>query len=399
MKSLSLLAVALLAAQAPAHAQDKPAASQAAVWPPKLTFGNGTELSATGNYAYDFNEFSGDGYGNAATRFEDDHDWRRKEFGLSLKRKGVYDFGASFDFHAKTWMDVALRVESKALLGHDAGKFRVGHMKLPLGFEGNTATRNASFMENSLATQAFYQGRRIGVDWAFERPHYLLNAGYYGQDLQGNNNGNTLAARAAWTPFKQAGHVLHMGVSATEEHPDGEINGLGVQVLPSVRWRAKPEASLTNVRLVDSGTLTRVDRIRRHGVEALWIQGPYSLQGEYLRQKTDRDGGLPSYSADGFYLSGSWLLTGESRTYAGGNVSNPKPKTGYGAVELLARYSQIDLDGDGIAGGREHNWTLGANWYLRQNFKFQANYVRADAERGAFSASPRVFELRAQLSF
>ena len=70
---------------------------------------------------------------------------------------------------------------------------------------------------------------------------------------------------------------------------------------------------------------------------------------------------------------------------------------GYGAIELLARYSRIDLDSDGIAGGREHNWTLGANWYLTPYFKFQANYVKSDATRGAFSADPSVFQLRAQM--
>ena len=80
-------------------------------------------------------------------------------------------------------------------------------------------------------------------------------------------------------------------------------------------------------------------------------------------------------------------------------MANPKPAGKYGAVELLARYSRIDLDTDGIAGGRQQDWALGANWYLSRYFKFQANHVWADAERGAFSASPRVFELRAQLSF
>ncbi|KAF1716104.1 OprO/OprP family phosphate-selective porin [Pseudoxanthomonas wuyuanensis] len=398
MKPVSALTLALLALPACAAAQDAgSAAAHGSIWPPKYTFGNGTELAATGNFGYDFNAFSGNGYGNAA--LDDDHDWRRREFGLTLKRKGVYDFVAVFDFQPKTWSDVALRLESKALLGRDAGRFRIGQMKLPLGFEGNTSTRNGSLMENSLPTQAFYQGRRIGVDWAFERPRYLLNAGYYGQDLQGNNNGSTAAARAAWIPFNAAGQVLHLGVSASEERPESEINGLGVRVLPSVRWRAKPEASLTAVRLVDSGTLTQVDRIRRSGLEALWIRGPYSLQGEYLRQRTQRDAGLPSYSADGFYLFGSWLLTGGSRPYSGGNVGNPKPAGKHGALELLARYSSIDLDSDGIAGGRQRNWTLGANWYLHQNFKFQANYVRVDAERGQASADPHAFELRGQFSF
>lgn len=402
MKIASLPALALGLATVfatTAHAGEA-AGVQAKAWPPRLVFGNGTELAATGNYGYDLNRFSGQGYGTAATTFEDDEDFRRKEFGLSLKRKGYYDFAAAYDFQAETWMDVALRVESKPLFGRDVGKLRIGQFKLPVGFEGYTSTRAGAFLENSLPTQAFYESRRVGAEWAFERPAYLWNLGYFfDADLQGNNPGSTVAMRAAWTPRKQAGHVLHLGVSASEERPDSEINGRGELILPSVRWRAKPEASLTAVRLVDSGTLSRVDRIRRGGVEALWIEGPWSLQGEYLRQSTERDAGLPGYSADGYYLFGSWLLTGESRAYSAGNVSNPQPAHGYGAWELLARYSHIDLDSDGIRGGRESNWTLGVNAYFSKYFRLQANYVRVDAKRAGLSADPRVMELRAQFYF
>ena len=393
---LSTLALSLLAVHAGARADE--GRTTAAAWPPKITFADGTELSLGGNLQYDLNRFSGEGYNGAA--LEDDDAWRRQEIGVTLKRKGVYDFGATFDFEAKTWNDVALRLETKALFGHDAGKVRIGQMKLPLGFEGNTGTRHVSMLEPSLPTQAFYQGRRSGIDWAFERAHYIANVGYFFEsDLQGNNKGDTAAFRLAWTPRKAAGDVLHLGIAGSQERPVSEVNGLGATVYPSVRWRAKPEASLTGVRLVDSGTLTRVDQIERMGLEALWIHGPWSLQGEYLRQETTRELGLPSYSADGGYVLGSWLVTGESRGYSGGNVSNPKPKGKYGALELLARYSRIDLDSDGIAGGREHNWTLGANWYLTPYFKFQANYVRSDATRGAFSADPSVFQLRAQMHF
>ena len=392
----STLALALLCVHAGARADD--GKTTASAWPPKIAFAGGTELSLGGNLQYDAATFSGEGYAGAA--LEDDDAWRRQEIGLTLRRKGVYDFGATFDFQAKTWSDVALRLETKALFGRDAGKLRIGQMKVPLGFEGNTGTRAVSFLEASLPTQAFYENRRSGIDWAFERERYLANAGYFFEsDLLGNNKGDTAAVRLAWTPRKAAGDVLHLGIAGSQERPDSEVNGLGVTVHPSVRWRARPEAALTGVRLVDSGTLTRVDRIDRTGLEALWIHGPWSLQGEYLRQKTTRDLGLPSYSADGGYVFASWLATGESRGYSAGNVANPKPKGTYGALELLARYSRIDLDSDGIAGGREHNWTLGANWYLTPYFKFQANVVKTDASRGAFSADPTVFELRAQMHF
>ena len=156
---------------------------------------------------------------------------------------------------------------------------------------------------------------------------------------------------------------------------------------------------MTNVRLVDSGSLSRVDTIRREGLEALWIHGPWSVQGEYLRQQTERENGLRSYGADGFYVFGSWLVTGESRVYSAGNVTNPVAAHPYGAWEVAARYSHIDLDSDGIAGGEEDNWTLGVNGYFGKYFKVQANYVFVDARRNGLSADPRVMELRAQFYF
>lgn len=54
-------------------------------WPTKYTFGDGTELAATANIAYDYNDFS------SGSGLEDDDAVRRKEFGATLKKKGVYD--------------------------------------------------------------------------------------------------------------------------------------------------------------------------------------------------------------------------------------------------------------------------------------------------------------------
>jgi phosphate-selective porin OprO/OprP len=93
------------------------------------------------------------------------------------------------------------------------------------------------------------------------------------------------------------------------------------------------------------------------------------------------------------------VLTGETRPYTGNNVANIKPAHGYGAVELLARYGELDLDDGGIAGGRQRDLTLGVNWYLTTHFKFQANWVQVKADKGLLSGDPDVMEVRAQLQF
>jgi phosphate-selective porin OprO/OprP len=164
------------------------------------------------------------------------------------------------------------------------------------------------------------------------------------------------------------------------------------------RVRARPEAGLTDVRLVDSGSLRDADAIDRMGLEAAWQRGPWLAQGEWLAAEVSRDVAA-DYRAQGGYVQGSWMLTGETKPYKGTAFGNPKPARAAGAVELGLRYSTLDLDDGLIAGGSQRDWTLGANWYLTRYFKFQANYVRADSDRQGVKLSPEVFELRAQLSF
>ncbi|MBU2049774.1 MAG: porin, partial [Gammaproteobacteria bacterium] len=143
-------------------------------WPTKTTFSDGTELAATANIAYDLNDFSG------GSGIDDADAVRRKEFGATLKKKGVYDAMVYYDFQADTWLDVFVRLESKAFFGSDIGRFRFGYMKTPVGLDAGTSSRAGSFLETALPVQAFYEGRRTGAEWVLERPQYLLQAGAYG---------------------------------------------------------------------------------------------------------------------------------------------------------------------------------------------------------------------------
>jgi len=382
---------ALVLTALPAMAQDY---SFLGDWPTHHAFADGTDFGVTGLYQYDVNDFSHDD-----GLLRDAHTNRRKYFAVYLKKNGVYDAKAEFDFQSKKWQDVFLRVQSKAVFGRDGGALRIGQSKTPVGFEGNISSNAPTFIELALSTQAVYENRRVGVDWALSRPSWLAAVGYYGGDLQGDNDGHTLAGRLAWVPRHQPGDVLHLGVTASRESPASSVNGLGLANVPSARFRSTPEAGLSPLYLVDSGTLKNVDEIDRYGFEALWIRGPWSLQGEHLRANTSFDDGKPAYRIDGWYAFASWVATGESRPYKDGNVGNVVPSRPWGAVEFAARYSTVDLDGGGIMGGREHDWTLGVNWYLGRHLKLQANYIRAFSDRKQLAVDPHIVELRAQIAF
>lgn len=384
--------LSLLLAAAPAAARDY---SFLGDWPTHTTFADGTDFGAKLLYQYDVNDFSHDN-----GLLPDAHTNRRRYFGLYLKKKGVYDAVAQYDFQSRKWQDAYVRVQSKALFGRDIGALRAGYSKTPVGFEGNTSTPSGSFIEQALPTQAVYESRRVGVDWALYRPAWLAQAGYYdGSDLEGTNDGHTLAGRVAWVPRNRPGDVLHFGISASREAREATTSTRGVLRVPSAKFSATPEAGLSPLKLVNSGKLANATDIDRTGLEGLWIHGPWSLQGEYLRASTAFSDGRPDYRIDGWYAFTSWVATGESRAYKGGNVGNVVPSRSWGALEFLLRYSTLDLDHAPIMGGRERDWTLGANWYLGKHLKLQANYVRAFSNRKGLVVNPRIFELRAQIAF
>lgn len=361
-------------------------------WPTHAKLGDGTDIGLVLRYQYDVNNFSHDD-----GKFADSHTNRRKYLGFYVKKPGVYDASVYYDFQSKQWQDAFARLQSKAVFGEDLGAVRFGQSKTPVSFEGVTTSTQTTFIELALPSQAVYENRRVGLDWGIQRPHWLASLGYYGKNLTGKNRGHTLAARVAWVPIHEKTDVLHLGVAASQEHPYGLVNALGVQQPATASFKSTPEAGLTAVALVSSGTLSGVDHINRLGLEELWIHGPWSVQGEYLQAQTKFNLPKPNYDLSGYYVFGSWVLTGESRQYHDGNVSNVIPSRPWGAVELAVRYSNLDLNDGRVQGGKEQDWTAGANWYLGTHLRLQANYIRAFSNKKGLVIDPRIFELRAEI--
>ncbi len=392
-------------------------------WPTKMKTDDGYEFGFKGLYQYDLNQFSGDTT-NPATGAEilpDANAWRRKEFNFYGKTPWGVDFNVGYDFtvtgfktasvgvHGK-WIDNFFRYSNK-----DFGDIRVGQFKTPVGLEEASSSSATTFLERALPVQATNMDRRIGADWSYYGiPHWMLYAAYFsGGDLNGDNDGHGPAARAVWNPIsRQPGagsaelsNVIHLGVAFERETRDSTTDGKGVVTPPQARFRARPEANLLATRLVDTGALNNPGNIDRTGFEAAWIHGPLLVQGEYLTFSAEPRG-KPDFEGNGFYVSGSWVLTGESRPYSKGAIGNVRPSHSWGAFEIAARYSEVDLNDGPVFGGKEHDYTIGANWYLGTHYKFQANYIWANSTKrygnpinGFADVDPRVFELRAQVYF
>ncbi len=387
-------------------------------WPTKYKTEGGYEYGFKGLYQYQFENYSGD-VSNPATGAEilpDVNAWRRKEFNFYGKTPWGLDFNIGYDFTIRGgapstgWIDNFVRYSNK-----EYGEFRVGQFKTPVGWEETTSSSATTFLERALPVQAANMGRRIGIDWTYTGiPNWLLYLAYFdGGDLNGDNDGSGPAARVVWNPFnrqpgagsREEGNVLHLGIAVSRENRDATTDGRGVVSNPAARFRARPESGMTGTRLVDTGNLAFPGDIDRLGLEAAWIHGPLLVQGEYLTFSASPRG-KPDYTGSGYYVQGSWVLTGESRPYSKGNIGNVRPINDFGAFEVALRYSQVDLNDGLVYGGKESDWTIGANWYLGQHVKFQANYIKASSTKrygspinGEADVDPSVLEARVQIYF
>lgn len=184
-----------------------------------------------------------------------------------------------------------------------------------------------------------------------------------------------------------------------------------------IRFSNGPEVATDASKTVDTGTID-ANHAREFGFETSATYNRFYGQGGWFRYEIDRRIAAPNPDFTGWYGFLAYSLTGEQHPYdlttaSFRNIRPAKPlgtPGGWGAWEVLARYSAIDLDflpfataaNGGIAGGKQDVWTLGVNWYPNNTIKFQLNYDsiqinHVNAPTNDISASAVV--LRSQISF
>ena len=282
-----------------------------------------------------------------------------------------------------------------------------GLMKAPFSLEWQTSSKNTTFLERALPL-AFAPPQRVGISIDTSGSRWSAAAGGFGRTM-GNasteDRGWGVAGRVSYAPVERNGAVLHLGLSGAYRAPDQGFNHL--------RIRARPEAHLADISFVDSRTIRAVDNYTVLGAEFAGARGPTLLQAEYIHSFVNRAPGRSDLQFDGWYVFGSWFITGESHSYDArrGRFGMPTPvapisaKDGSGAWEVAVRYSQIDLNDAPVHGGAQHDVTYALNWYPIDRLRLMANYVIAKTDANATGrrnhghATPSIFELRAQLEF
>jgi phosphate-selective porin OprO/OprP len=206
--------------------------------------------------------------------------------------------------------------------------------------------------------------------------------------------------RFTGVPFLAAGEegktrLLHLGLSANVLYSGSS----------SVRYRSRPESHLAPY-VIDTGEL-EADGALVAGMETAWVNGPFSVQGEYLHSWVrGNDGQTPDFK--GVYVTASWFLTGESRPYLRnqGIFGRVVPKRnfdfnhgGWGAWEVAGRFSHTDLDSGGVHGGQLSMLMGGVNWYPHSHVKWRFDYGLGRVSGYSPSGNINIFQTRVEVDF
>jgi len=313
------------------------------------------------------------------------------------------------------------------------GNVRVGQWKQPFSLEVVSSFRYTTFFERSSMFQAFTPFRRVGIGF-YDHSNDLsmtwaASAFHSGQDQYGgtytNDQGYGTAERVTVLPYWEsdgqqylhlgAGHFFNAPVNKTVNFRSLPEIFVGAQENGPVgsSGQAVPGALHGVPFFVATGNLS-VNSYNVLGGELLWVEGPLSIQSETMVTFVDQTGGNPVGVLAGTYAQIGYFLTGEHRPYdrKSGAIDRVIPHhnmkfcgdngngSGWGAWEVAARFSYLDLNSENIRGGTLTDYTLGVNWFLNPYLKVVFNWVHAMPDSASFPKSQTdFFGMRTQVDF
>jgi len=344
---------------------------------------------------------------------------------------GKYDFRFTPEFAGGSASAVDAYIDARL---DPAFKIRAGKYKPFVGLERLQGGSDIKFVERSYVTNAILPNRDVGVsvygDVFGDKLSYAVgvNNGVVdgGNATTGNefDGSKEVTARLFATPFKDDANALSglgFGIAGTYTNIDGERNLDFTNTSAADATRNGLPSYLTDGQqtFFRYGSASVADGKRsRITPQASYYYGPLGLITEYARVNqdvsllTNTTSNAPSVIAanssktlshDAWQVAVSYLLTGEDASFRGVKPKNnfDIDKGGWGAWELVARYSEINLDSDtfknkntgSFSTGTYANlsesaksaksWTAGVNWYLNQNAKVQLNYSHTSFDGGA----------------
>jgi phosphate-selective porin OprO/OprP len=333
-------------------------------------------------------------YNDDVTALNDGSEIRRLR--IKLRGKIHKDWRYAFSYDAAATKGYHIKGTYLGYYGTDNWRIKLGNLQQPFSLEELTSSKNITFMERSLIN-CFAPSYALGMTANTWGKNWSATFGVFDDSIADNtlnNDGATsIAARLAYYPVRTRHELLHLGISTVQQD---------IGTNQTITFNTRPESHYTDVRLLSTGTLSNVDSNSRYGLEAAWVTGPWSVQAEYAKTNL-KFTNSPDASLGGWYVQGSWFITGEKRRYSSksGSFSYIKPKAKNGAVELATRISTLNLEDATITGGEGRNITVGLNWYINRYVRMMANYidVSVSPNRNGIDENADIYQVRMQAWF
>ncbi len=212
--------------------------------------------------------------------------------------------------------------------------------------------------------------------------------------------------RAAYQVLQAPDYSLHLGVNALDMiHPPS--NGTNTQTLT---LSDRPELRVDPTTFLNTGAMNANHGYVLGGELAAAYENAF-LQGEYFHYWVDQyntpsTSTVPTPTLDfgGGYIQASYSFGGRRKylpatgAYSGVIPEHPLAMSldgfggGWGALELAARYSYLNLNDNvtagipqtttgGVFGGNQSTETVGVNWYVNNNVRFMLDYLHAKVDK------------------
>lgn len=353
---------------------------------------------------------------------------RRARLGVDGTAFGDWDYRLLFDFGGAGVENTGQFYEGWVQYnGLKPAHIRVGAFPPLLGLDDQASTSAMPFLERAMVSdiaRGLAGGdTRIAAQVFGYGDHWLAAAAVTGRTVGVISTGTAspvpqtfsdqlgFTGRIAASPFDVPGWLIHLGANASYvQRPADTAGPNAAGIIPNisrtVSFSTTPELRVDATRLINTGNIPA-----RHasalGAEFAAQHANLLLQAEYQHFNVARADGLSNPDFSGYYVSGTWILTGETRKYNTQTAAFDAPpvahpfswgKGGWGAWELAARYSDMDLNyqagaagtaqtGASIRGGREKNLDLGVNWYWNPFTRLMLDYQHVKVERLSPAAS------------
>jgi phosphate-selective porin OprO/OprP len=355
--------------------------------------------------------------------------FRRARIGIDGTAYGDWDYRILFDFGGSGVEDAGQLYEGWAQYsGFRPFHIRAGAWPQSIGLEDQLSTNNQLFLErpgiSDVARNVAAGDTRIGAGAFGYDNLWFVSADVTGRTIGAVNTGTVItgtpgAIGTAQTYGDQVGFVgrgvvtpihgddwrLNVGVHGSYVDRPGDTAGPGTNgLIPDTGFEIKladtPELRVDGTQFINTGGIP-ANSASTFGGEVAAQKGPFFAEGEIETIHIDRSDGIPSPTFGGWYVEGSWFLTGESRLYNASTAAFDGPaikhnfslkQHQWGAWEFVARYSDTDLNSnpgqpgtapltDSIRGGEQKIASVGLNWYPNTVFHFMLDFDHVEIDR------------------